>query len=148
MIVKVYPLVCKWTRNKSGWAARWNIMKKKKVILRLHFIWISRVLFNKQRLYWINSWHLSVKFHETNNTPDSKVRVANMGPTGSCWPHVGPMLAPWTLLSGTPRNQPQYWQTHRTNGTDGLGCFVVLIRIRHCCMHNCAQQYPIDTKPP
>ena len=22
------------------------------------------------------------------------------GPAGSCWPHVGPMLAPWTLLSG------------------------------------------------
>ena len=21
-------------------------------------------------------------------------------PPGSCWPHVGPMLAPWTLLSG------------------------------------------------
>ena len=23
------------------------------------------------------------------------------GPPGSCWPQMGPMLAPWTLLSGT-----------------------------------------------
>ena len=32
--------------------------------------------------------------------PDNKVRGANMGPPGSCRPQVGPMLAPWTLLSG------------------------------------------------
>ena len=29
--------------------------------------------------------------------PDSKVHVANMGPT---WVLLAPMLAPWTLLSG------------------------------------------------
>ena len=29
--------------------------------------------------------------------PDNKVYGANMGPT---WGQVGPMLAPWTLLSG------------------------------------------------
>ena len=32
--------------------------------------------------------------------PDSKVHGANMGPPGSCWPQMGPILAPWTLLSG------------------------------------------------
>ena len=32
--------------------------------------------------------------------PDSKVHVANKGPTGSCRPQMGPMLAPCTLLSG------------------------------------------------
>ena len=36
--------------------------------------------------------------------PDSKVHGANMGPTwglpGSCRPQMGPVLAPWTLLSG------------------------------------------------
>ena len=31
--------------------------------------------------------------------PDSKVHGANMGPPGSCRPQIGPMLAPWTLLS-------------------------------------------------
>ena len=32
--------------------------------------------------------------------PDSKVHVAHMGPTWVLSPQVGPMLAPWTLLSG------------------------------------------------
>ena len=32
--------------------------------------------------------------------PDSKVHGAHMGPPGSCRPQMGPMLAPWTLLSG------------------------------------------------
>ena len=32
--------------------------------------------------------------------PDSKVHGANMGPSGSCRPQMGPMLAPWILLSG------------------------------------------------
>ena len=32
--------------------------------------------------------------------PDSKIHGANMGPPGSCRPQMGPMLAPWTLLSG------------------------------------------------
>ena len=30
------------------------------------------------------------------------------GPHGSCRPHVGPMLAPWTLLSGFEVFQPLY----------------------------------------
>ena len=32
--------------------------------------------------------------------PNSKVDRANMGPSGSDRTQVGPMLAPWTLLSG------------------------------------------------
>ena len=35
------------------------------------------------------------------NTPESKVLGPTWGPTGSCLPQMGPMLAPWTLLSGT-----------------------------------------------
>ena len=57
--------------------------------------------------------------HNTNqphyNTPDNKVHGANMGPT---WGRQGPMLAPWTLLSGTitllqithkPRYKARLW---------------------------------------
>ena len=33
--------------------------------------------------------------------PQRKVHGADMGPTGPCRPQVGPMLAPWTLLSGS-----------------------------------------------
>ena len=32
--------------------------------------------------------------------PDSKVHGANMGPSGADRTKVGPVLAPWTLLSG------------------------------------------------
>ena len=42
--------------------------------------------------------------HIIHNNPYSKVHGANMGPLGSCWPQMGPVLAPWTLLSGN-----QYW---------------------------------------
>ena len=31
---------------------------------------------------------------------DSKVHGAKWGSPGSCWPQMGPILAPWTLLSG------------------------------------------------
>ena len=34
--------------------------------------------------------------------PDNKVHGADMGPPGSCQPQLGPMLTPWTLLSGMP----------------------------------------------
>ena len=37
----------------------------------------------------------------TGNTPDSKVYGANMGPSGASRTQLGPMLVPWTLLSGT-----------------------------------------------
>ena len=33
------------------------------------------------------------------------------GPSGSCRPQVGPMLAPWTLLSGKPLTN-HYWLAH------------------------------------
>ena len=54
--------------------------------------------------------HITLKYNQSlrppyldahgNAVPDSKVHGASMGPPGSCWPQMGPMLAPWTLLSG------------------------------------------------
>ena len=45
---------------------------------------------------------LSFLSHQTyiTSTPDSKVHGPTWGPPGSWWPQIGPMLAPWTLLSG------------------------------------------------
>ena len=37
--------------------------------------------------------------HSGNSIPDSKVHGPTWGPPGSCRPQMGPMLAPWTLLS-------------------------------------------------
>ena len=36
------------------------------------------------------------------SNPNSKVHGASMGPSGADRTQVGPMLAPWTLLSGNP----------------------------------------------
>ena len=50
-------------------------------------------------------------------TSDSKVHVANMGPTGSCRPHMGPILARWALLSGTCTVLEDKKLTSEANGT-------------------------------
>ena len=42
------------------------------------------------------------KWGPDHNNPESKVHRATMGPPGSFQPQMGPMLAPWTLLSGKP----------------------------------------------
>ena len=44
---------------------------------------------------------------------DRKVHGSNMGPSGSCWPQMGPMLAPWTLLSEVLTNtySGRWWCT-------------------------------------
>ena len=41
--------------------------------------------------------------------PDSKIHGGNMGPIWADKAHVGPMLAPWTLLSGVTSEIACYW---------------------------------------
>ena len=68
------------------------------VMLELKVTHVSkRVLVNNHTDYWgvMGMWHY----------PDSKVHGANMGPSGADRTQVGPMLAPWTLLSGKPLNK-------------------------------------------
>ena len=43
------------------------------------------------------------------------------GPPGSCRPQMGPMLAPWTLLSGTLHHQ-ECWLTSISQGLYSLSC--------------------------
>ena len=51
------------------------------------------------KIYWWLTWKYLHKIKNTGSHrfPDSKVHGAKMGP---CWPQMGPMLAPWILLSG------------------------------------------------
>ena len=46
------------------------------------------------------------------NSSDRKVHGAYMGPPESCRPQMGPMLTPWTLLSGSVHNRmiPTVWR--------------------------------------
>ena len=47
--------------------------------------------------------------------PDSKVLGANMGPIWADRSHAGPMLAPWTLLSGHPCLMARRYRKHKAN---------------------------------
>ena len=46
--------------------------------------------------------------HVCHLTQITKFMGPTCGPPGSCRPQMGPMLAPWTLLSGLPR----FWSMH------------------------------------
>ena len=55
---------------------------------------------------WLAIWRLfqypkNAVSTDLHTVPDSKVHGPTVGPSGSCQPQKGPMLAPWTLLSGT-----------------------------------------------
>ena len=69
------------------------------------------------------SWLIS--FHRG---PDNKVHGANMGPTGSCRPQMGPMLTPWTLRSGR-QNNIFCVQLRVDITTCDLGCLIWLNQI-------------------
>ena len=51
-------------------------------------------------------------YHYTNNTPDSKVHVAHIGPTWVLSAPCGPMLAPWTLFQGLLLDEGSHKRTH------------------------------------
>ena len=75
--------------------------------------------------------------------PDSKVHGANMGPTwviGSCRPQTGPMLAPWTLLSGkltirvnATHGVLNHWTCGNYWGILCMSCCIDLIMVYHYC---------------
>ena len=65
--------------------------------------------------------------------PDNKIHENNMGPPGSCRPQMGPMLVPWTLLSGvtllywiksyiTPCYKENLWFTSSTTLVTFVEC--------------------------
>ena len=94
-------------------------------------------------LYWGFWW----RFNDYNAFPDSKVHGTNMRPIWADMTQVGPMLAPWTLLSGlltklvwcgghrrrvywrllpaTPREKTLYFRKAGVWGIRDLHCFSV-----------------------
>ena len=48
---------------------------------------------------WNGLYDIEIPMMKVGN-PDSKVHGADMGPSGADSTQMGPMLAPWTLLSG------------------------------------------------
>ena len=51
-------------------------------------------------LYKFMAWLLLWWYEASKFTQIATFIGPTWGPAGSCWPHMGPMLAPWTLLSG------------------------------------------------
>ena len=57
------------------------------------------------------------------------------GQSGSCWPQVGPMLAPWTLLSGTfsSNQKPQMPYSSPTKRRVSVEIYILLSWLL-CCI--------------
>ena len=65
-----------------------------------HCLHRNSELANKK--YKSKSWHFTLKYGFTSLPPQiARFMGPTWGPPGSCRPQMGPMLAPWTLLSGT-----------------------------------------------
>ena len=79
----------------------------------------------KSRVVWI----AKRPRHNWYDVPDSKVHGANMGPSGADRTQVGPMLAPWTLLSGVQYIMLMTWRGNAFRITSHLwGESTVLVR--------------------
>ena len=79
-----------------------HIARSMRIILAVIPWWkISEMWRN---LHWILCWR-NVAFYYSgcslNSSQITKFMGPTWGPPGSCRPQLGPMLAPWTLLSGT-----------------------------------------------
>ena len=79
-------------------------------------------------LRWGPVYHFKISIQcdaiVTKTTQIAKFMAPTWGPPGSCWPQMGPMLAPWTLLSGnflqntTDKHSIAHIQGHI------MGCFL------------------------
>ena len=62
------------------------------------FLLIRHFVFSWHSVLYSGGWTLEQKLLSTSQT--AKFMGPTWGPSGSCRPQLGPMLAPWTLLSG------------------------------------------------
>ena len=61
---------------------------------------IVHIKFECSMILTLNSTGCAWSWHPTVQTQIARFMWPTWGPPGSCRPQVGPMLAPWTLLSG------------------------------------------------
>ena len=114
LLTQLY-LIWPWWVNRS--VVKWLVL-----VLSLTDIYQDTCLqllrLYNQLFYWPKSWHqkynisyivilthIEIKV-SADACPDSKVHGANMGPTWVLLAQVGPMWAPWTLLSGWIIDKP------------------------------------------
>ena len=80
---------------------------------------------------WIADKYIRIKLRDKlmlkYASPDSKVQGANMGPSGSCRPQMGPMLAPWTLLPGSVMVEVSVVMSVALYGNRLFSVFIVMV---------------------
>ena len=111
--VLLFPIFSNWSKR---WLPVWYPIHIWQVSLQLSCgnswqIWM-----------WLkvsNLYFCKIKIsHNPRNVLKGQSQISRfMGPTwgppGSCWPQMGPMLAPWTLLSGV-LSSDNFWVLHAT----------------------------------
>ena len=80
----------------------------------LLYLFYHIIYTKKRRLCWQElcsrgSYRITMMLHLRRHCLSEITQIAKFmrptwGPSGSCRPQMGPMLAPWTLLSGHPRS--------------------------------------------
>ena len=60
---------------------------------------------NLRLIHWVPNKRADILLAKFPNAPDNKILGPTWGPPGSCRPQMGPILAPWTLLSGAVSRQ-------------------------------------------
>ena len=94
-----------WTFSSCPVQLRWIITWFNKACSwkeQINDIWDKIQTLNSQKTHHILSSHVSCRLWlmSVMNILIAKFMGPTWGPPGSCWPQMGPMLAPWTLLSG------------------------------------------------
>ena len=72
------------------------------------------------------------KVRPTTTTQIAKFMGPTWGSPGSCWPQIGPMLAPWTLLSGNltqvfPVPLPLRWWYHEHEAHNNILPYTIFL---------------------
>ena len=85
---------------------------------------------------WSSKWYPQI----------AKLMGPTWGPPGSCWPQMGPMLAPWTLLSGSLKLSPEFaehlqvqWWSRCPDSARSQGISthsISLVFPEYCCLSN------------
>ena len=76
--------------------SKWNHKTTRGRKSSIHYRAVRNILLYIWPQYSCNA----VQYNMIMIHPDSKVHGPTWGPSGSCRPQMGPILAPWTLLSG------------------------------------------------
>ena len=75
-----------------------------RLYLQCHVLWGIRFNAKESHVFWNNPWHLSYQISIGRTSQIARFMRPTWGPHGTDRTQVDPMLAPWTLLSGSMAN--------------------------------------------